>query len=345
MGMRFVKVFATAFALAMCAMAPATAHAQDVQGPSAEVVQTELRDIAAWSMSATQVVQQAFAILQTMPATPDDLTNRATRRAWIATARTWSAGARATVDAARRNYAALPPPPAITFSADLAASLKEQHRRMPAVIDGIAGYLDRYDAMFVAFERNDPKAMQAFAVNSIDAIILPIAHMRDINDLTAATIGGAHPQSHLLSSVARSYDAMISLTNLTKAGIERGNPPLGFTVEEIDASVVAMRRHIASGRAAVVTMRQQMAMARTSTPEEVALIGQARRMIETYPASFDREEKLAAAMDRISRHLASPGRRYDLDDPVVESIYSEVVLLDDARAADQMARQATVASE
>ena len=187
--------------------------------------------------------------------------------------------------------------------------------------------------------------MQAFAVNSIDAIILPIAHMRDINDLTAATVGSAHPQSHLLSSVARSYDAMISLTNLAKAGIGQANPPLGFTVEEIDASVVAMRGHIAGGRAATAAMRQQMAIARASTPEEAAIIRQAQRMIETYPASFDREEKIAAAMDRISRHLATPGRRYDLEDPVVESIYNEVVALDDARAADQQARQAAVASE
>ena len=345
--MRIVKVIAAALFLMAPVIAPAPVAAQ-TQSPAevpAETVQRELRDMAAWSMTATQIVQRAFSILDTMPATPDDVSNRATRRTWIASARTWSAGARVTVATVRRDYAALPPPPPVTFSPELEGSLKEQHRRMPAVIDGIAGYLDRYEAMFASFERNDPKAMTAFAINSIDAIILPIAHMRDINDLTASTIGPAHPQSHLLSSVARSYDAMIALTNLTKAGIEQPNPPLGFTVEEIDAAVLAMRRHITGGRAAVVSARQEMALARTTSPQEATLIAQARRMIETYPASFDREEKIAAALERISRHLGAPGRRYAFEDPVVDSIYDEVVALDDARAADQQARQAAVASQ
>lgn len=342
--MRRVGILLAALLVALSPMALAPEQAR-AQAQSAESVQSELRDVAVWSLNATQVVQRAFSIIETMPPAPDDINNRGVRRAWIATSRTWSVGARETLRSARAAYAALPPPPVITFSESLSAALRQQYQRMPSVIDGLAAYIDRYDAMFTAFERNDPKAMTAFAANSIDAIILPIAHMRDINDLTAATVGAAHPQSHLLSSVARSYDGMIALTNLMKQGIEMDNPPLGFAVEELDAAVTAMRRHVASGRSATTTMRQAMAMARGQTPEEVALIAQARRLIETYPVSFDREEEMARTLDGISRHLAAPGRRFDADDPVVKALYDKVVDLDDARVADQSARQAAVASE
>lgn len=198
--------------------------------------------------------------------------------------------------------------------------------------------------MFTVFERNDSKAMQALALNSIDAITLPIAHRRDINGLSAAAVGGAHPQAHLLSSVARSHDGMIALSKRTKACIEQDNPPLGFTVEAVDASTTAMRRHIAGGRAATPAMGQEPATARISTAEGGALIDQLGRLIDTYPPSFDREEKIAASMDRISHHLATPDRCYDLDDPVVQMLFDEVIVLDDERAADQQARQLAVAS-
>lgn len=344
--MGMVRNLFAAFFVALCPMVLAPASAQAQSPPiTAEQIQSELRAIALWSANAMEIVDHAFTVLETMPETPTNLNSRATRRAWAQTSRTWSVGARATVQSAREAYAKLPPPPSVSFSPEINTALQQQHQRMPAVIDGMAAYLNRYDEMFVAVERNDPKARRALAVSSIDAIIMPIAHMRDINDLTAKTVGTDHPQSHLLSSAARSYDAMIALTNLTKAGIENDNPPLGYTAEELAEAVTAMRRHIAGGRAATAAIRQQMALARGGSPEEAALIAQARRMIETYPGSFDREERMAAAFDRISRHLATPGLRYDSEDPIVSSNYDEVVALDDARAADQQARTTAVAAE
>lgn len=345
--MRILKIVVATLALALAApaFAQSQTQARPQTAPTAEAIQTQLRDMAAWSMSATQVVQSAFGIVETMPETPDDVTNTAVRREWIAKARAWSVDAHATIATAQRNFAALPAPPTITFSAEISQALREQHRRLPAVINGLAAYLGRYDSMLGAFERNDPKAMTAFAVNSIDAIILPIAHMRDINDLSASTLGPEHPQSHLLRSYARSYDALISITNLTKASIEQENPPLGFTIEEVDAAAAAMRRDIAAGRAAAAAKRQEFAIARPSSPQEARLVAQARRLMDTYPASFNREEKFADTLDRISRYLAAPGRVYDARDSVMSGLMDEIVLFDTERVAEHQARQAIVASE
>jgi hypothetical protein len=308
-----------------------------VAGPAAAQSSADLKAFGDWSQGAAGVIARAVEPFKVMPQPPASFSRKEARKAWTGAVRTWLVQARSTLAAERVALAALRTPPPIDPRVDEA--VVQTQRRTPGMLDGIGAFYDRLEGLAAAIERNDPDAISELGVAMMDASMTPLSGARDINDLSAAALGPSHPQTYILRCMARSYDALIVNTRMTRAALETlEDVDLAPYAEGIETAAAEMRREVASGRVALEAMHREIAVMQPRSTEEAALIAKLPGMMDTYPASFELELQIAATLDALARHYRSARTYNAIDENTQDAHLQKIAELDETRLARQFAR-------
>jgi hypothetical protein len=332
--MRALTAILSAVAVAVLAT-PAHVQAQP-RSPTEQV-----RAMAEWGALFQGVVAEMVAVIDRIPAPPDENMDAAARRAWAANARGWAQEAQGALAGLEARAVQLPPPPA-AVSAEHEAALSESRARLPDAVRAASSIAASYLEMADAFERGRGDAVRRIRVDAVEASLLMMGLFHDINKSQAMAIERSHPQHSLLMSYARSYEGLIALMAFKRDVMREAPTDRSAVAAALYGAADEMRVQAAAGRAAAAAMQRQLADPSRFSPAEAPLIEPLRAMLQTYEGSFDREAAMAAQLRDMADLMRDPRAFADIE-PALDQhmmVFSE---LDSQRVVDAQRRQAVLA--
>jgi hypothetical protein len=242
-----------------------------------------------------------MGIFQTLPTISQEASD-AERRIELRQARAWVSASRQTIAEVRAGLASAPPLPT-GLPANLREAFAVQERSFPELANSIEQYVTRVSATFDALERGDPQATIQGAVNSLDAITFTYKLMRDVNRGQAESIGASHPQSYVLRSIARSYDALLAFFAFKRSALLSETGDREGAAQAAQAAAADLRGYVEAGRRAAVALRAQLQTARASSQDERLLKERALGTLNTFDASFAAELRMVGLLESLARLL------------------------------------------
>jgi hypothetical protein len=276
---------AAAVALVLC---PTAAHAQ-------ETPQSAMQEFMRRASRQQELIQQVLGVSQTIPRFSEGGT-RADMETVLRQGRAWVAQSRRVISDVRAAVPGIPSLPA-DIPAELRQSDNIQQQALIEVVNGVEHVIATYEGALAAIERRDRNAALQMSRSMIEAAVLTMRVIRDINLSQARTLGEDHPQSHLLRGSAHSYDALMTMIGYQRARLFGEEIVQEQLAQTISTAASGMRQAVERGRRAAVATVAELAAAPTSNSEEAAFKDRVVSAFRTYSASFDKEAEMAGLLD------------------------------------------------
>lgn len=339
----FMAVLIAAFGIAQPASAINSGASAPAQAPSrAQQVNEELRELGEWSAAFQGVISGVVEPMQRLPRMPSQDVSGAERRAWASQARAWAHQAQESFAALLVRAQSLPPPPRNELlTDDMRAALEQARNGLPDIISSCQQMAERYLQLADAFEQRRADAFVRIRASAIDAALLTLNLFHDINTAQAAAIESTHPQSSLLLSYARSYEAMGAYLRFKRdIMLQREHDRLAIA-SVIQTAAEQMRSLSVTGRGATRVLQQRIAdpAAFGPDPEAQALRRRLQSMLATYDGSFDRDAAIAAELAAMA-DLFRDSRAFGEVEPEIDRHMDVASELDAERLDDGRRRQA-----
>ncbi|MGE0044522.1 MAG: hypothetical protein AB7J28_15280 [Hyphomonadaceae bacterium] len=316
------KIAAALIGALMLIAAPAPAAAQDA---------VTLERALSWAQRQQALSARLLAALDGMPEMPADLPESA-RAAWSRDARQWAERFRAEADAIRIEARALQ-----TLPQGLPPNLESvyglQRDSFNEMLDGMDAFAARYAASLSALEEGDYDAAVNFAIAGVDGMLLLVRVLRDTNFAQADAISANNPQRNYLRSIGHSYDAMLAVSEATRAQLMGGGESNAAIAARVAAASLAMRGQIALGRSNAQGMARDLGDGSRFTPAEQPIARRVAAALETFDGSFDREMEIVSILDGIAALLRG-NASYRAVEPEIDALSERLWLLDTARGED-----------
>lgn len=292
----------------------------------------------AWSARFRGVVNDLIALLQNLPDAPDPAMNNAQRHVWAESSRTWAANTRASIAALRVRWQQLPPPPA-TVTPGLQEANARARDQLPAVFDATNALADAQDDVATQFEQRHDEVLARSRASAVSAVILTMTLFRETNRGEAAAIPPSQPQHFLLDSFAKSYDGFLAVMDFKREIMLRQPVNREAAAVEVSAAADGMRADATVGRAAIVSLKDTLAVEARTNAGTAALLPRLAVILDTYGPSFDREVAMAGELDAMAAILRDP-RDFGPLEPDFDTHMSKFGDMDSARVPDANNRAA-----
>lgn len=317
-------------------------NAQPQQAPppaanNGEPTPTQFQAIMVWVQTQQRIV---VGLTQPLASIPNDLgQTRADQMRWASASRTWIANYEGVLAQGRTQIEQLgPPPPA----GRLTVIYTSQYNRLGPIIDGFQQYLARYRACVDAVERGDADASLAALASIVDARIMVAQQFRDLNASGADQIEDGNPQRPLLRSFAASYDGFIATLRVFRQAYYSAAPDSRLQAADmIQAATREMHTRTQEGRRFLNVQLAAVAAAHASTPAEQAFVERYGRALRTFPASFDREDQMAAELANVEALLRS-SQTFQQIWPALNDHLNRMGTMDSDRMGDIQRRTAII---
>lgn len=338
-----MKLGAKSFAIALFALAFAGVARADVPPAPTTQIDQRVQAMGQWTAGVQNIITEISGVTQRVPEAPVTTMRRAERRAWAANARAWAAEAEQTFASLRERVSQLPasPPAESPISPELRVALEQTRQRLPGMVDAANEISRGYPALADAFERGQDGAVRQMRVQSIDASLITITMMHDINISQALALPAENPQRYLLLCYAHSYEGFGALMRFKREVMLTGQSSASAEAEAAAAIASAAGRtrdDVTQGRHAQQVARGIIASLPTNDPEAVAAAAFMREMLATYESSFERELQGASQLEGMSTILRQPGD-FGAREPAIDDLMNRFGSMDVGRIEDAQRRQ------
>jgi hypothetical protein len=287
-----------------------SAMAEGTGAPSTTVEQ-RIQSFSQWTSTFQDIIARMVGVLSGIPEPPDDSMSAQERSAWAVRAREWAQRSDAEIAELQARVARMPsaPPEDAPITPELRVALQSSRARLPQVLTAVNDISRGYVPIAEAFERRQDGAVPQLRVRAVDATLLTLDLMQNMNASQAAAMPANNPQGSLLMSYARSYDGFIALLRLKRdiLATQRVDPALEqAATRAMREAALQVRDLVRQGQARTQAMLTMAASAPRTTREDVALIEFVNEMMATYGPSFERELRIADELDAMADILARP---------------------------------------
>lgn len=313
----------------------ATFSAASVTAPSQAQTLEQSQNVSEWAAQFQRIVLGFVTPLQQLPSPPDPSMNRNERRAWAATARTWSASAQTSFTNARAELERLPPsPPAHdAMSGRLREAIESALPRLREALDAGDRISSAYLALADAVDRNQMDRVNSIRVIAIDAALVSTRLFQDTNAAQEAAATQGNPQGTLAGSYAHSYAAMWAVLKYRR-DLMAGDPVDRLAAADgVSNAARQMSQSIAAGRADMALLNAQLGDPAIVATIDPGLVPRLRAVAATFDESFDREELIVGDFEQIAVLLRDP-RGGDANEGAVDFHLSAFATRDAERMND-----------